>query len=961
MSKTVILNNLIFIGIVLFGLSQNNDVFSQTKTDSLTKLSTTYMFEDPQRAQQISKELIKYSKLTNEVESVIKSYLLYAESCINQNNFEQAQLYIDSANTLSQKNNLKSQIINCIILSGKKSKKSGDDDRYLQKLAEAKKFAIVSKLNVDLIKIELFVGDYNKTSGKYEESVALKKKTIEFANKTGIKPIIADCWNSLGSTFWYYSHFTEALESYYKSLIIREETNDTLGIIASLKNLGLTHRDLSNFDKALSHLNQALKLSFKIKNESETADVLNLLGSLHFRFNRYNESILYYKQSIEIRNKNGYLNTLTNTLENLARAYIQKSQFDDALGALNQALEIREQLLDQQGISATQNEIGNLYNQKGNIAEALRRYLLSLRIRQKIGHDQDIAKSLTNIGLTYRKLGSLNNATNYLEQARKLVLTGQDPSEAAYVLVNLGNLYIDQKQYELALKVFQEALAMRKKTGDEASIARTYRNIAQAQIQIQQFDKARNNLNHALKIFQKQNDGRAIADTYNDLGNLERQSGKIKLAIKHFETASKIYDESANFDGKALCLRKIGEIQIGLGLLAEAEKNITQSISIGVEMGNLVLVHYGYKAKHDYYIANKNYKSALEYYSKHIKIRDSIENARNNEKNLEAQLDLELDKKKEEIKTMESEVQVLKQEALLNEIRIEKQKTIQYFLILVSLLILALSVTLYYVYRQKLKHNQNLKDKISIIRETNDKLLRSEKDLKLTVKTKDKLFSIIAHDLKSPFTALIGLTEILSSKIENLSNAEIKEFSTLINQSSQKVHTLIENLLNWARSQTGGIKLSPELINLKSIVDSCFETISLSANEKDIKLVSKLTNHDIAYVDSETIKTVIRNLISNAIKFTPNNGKISISSKKEEGKINIFITDTGIGIPSNDLSKLFKIEGTITTKGTNQETGTGLGLIICKEFVEKNNGEIEVESEINVGTTFKISLPIEKS
>lgn len=959
MSKTSLLTIAFCFCLISIGISQNQSLISKTSIDSLIKQSNFFATEDPQKAQQISKKAIALSKAIKNPELIVESYLAFSEACTNLIFLEQARVYTDSASFLSNKNNLKPQIIHCIIQSSKEAKKRGNEDLYISKLTEAKKLAVKSGLIAEDVKIELILGDNKKVNGKYDESLAIKKRALDLANKSGNKSLIADCWNSIGSTYWYFSHFTEALENYYKSYIIREETKDTIGLIASLKNLGLTYRDLSNFDKALSQLNQALKITDQIKNESETAEILNLLGSLHFRFNRYNESILYYKQSLEIRNRIGYLNSSANTLENLARVYIQKSQYDDAFEYLDKALKIRELLLDQLGVSATQNEIGNLYNQKGNIAEALRRYLLSLRIRQKMGQDQDIAKSLTNIGLTYRKLGSLKNATTYLEQARELILSGQDPSEAAYVLVNLGNLYIDQKRYEAALKVFQEALTMRKKTGDEASTARTYRNIAQAQMQIRQYDGARNNLNIALKIFQKLNDGRAIADTYNDLGNLERQSGNLQTAINHFETASKIYDESANFDGKALCLRKIGEIQITLGLLDKADKNINQSIEIGIEIGNMVLIHYGYLAKHEYYKTTKNYKTALEYYTKHIKIRDSLENSRRNEKNLEAQLDLELDKKKEEIRTMEGEVQGLRQEALLKELKIEKQKTIQHFLIIVAFLVLALAGVAFIGYRQKKRHNQILEEKIAIIRDTNDKLFLSEKELRSNVQTKDKLFSIIAHDLKNPFHAIMGLSDLLTNRIDDLSQEEVKGISNDINQSSVKVHTLLENLLSWSRSQTGKLKITPEYLNLKSVADSCIDVISLPANEKGINLVSKLTDMDIAYADKDTITTVIRNLLSNAVKFTPTNGKVSIWCSKVDNTIDICITDTGIGISPEDISKLFKIDGSISTKGTNQESGTGLGLIICKEFIEKNKGVISVESAINVGTTFKISLPIE--
>ena len=949
--------------ILLFCLHTCPTLFAKAsfpeQVEDLIKQARIFIPEDPNKAQQISKNIISNSKLSKNNISLIDGYLAYAESCINFKQFDQAKLYLDSASIIAKKGNLTTKQIECVLLTAKFGSESGNKELFINKISEATSIARKANLKNEEVKILLISGDYQKISGDFDGSLRSKKKALEAANKIGNNTLIAESWNSIGSTYWYFSHFQDALENYYKSFIIRESQKDTMAIIASLKNLGLVYRDLSNFDKAISQLNQALKLTDVSNNYVETSEVLNLLGSLHYRFNRYNEAILYYKQSLEIRTNKGLLGSTANTLENIARAYSQKSQYDDAYQSLSEALKIREQLFDETAIASTLNEIGNLYNQKGNIAEALRRYLMSLKIRQQIGNNQEIAKSLTNIGITYRKLGLYKNATTYLEQARDLILEGKDPSEAAYILVNLGNLYIDQKQYNIALKVFQEALTMRKKTGDDASLARTLRNIAQVQTQIGLTSNARDNYKVSLKLSQKLNDGKAIADTYNELGNLERQVGNYKVAIYYFEDALKIYDESGNFEGKALCLRKIGEMQIKLKKLKILNKN-NQTIALGKDLANLALIHYGYLAKHEFYKTINNNKLALEYYVKHIEVRDSLDNLRRNEKNLEAQLDLELDKKKEEIKTIEGEVQLLRQDAKIKELEIKRQKILKYFAIASATLILIIAGLAFWGYRQKKRHNTLLQEKIVMIRDFNEKLQISEEALKLNVQTKDKLFSIIAHDLKSPFNGLVGLTEILEKNIEKYSQAEIKEISKHINASSNKVLTLIDNLLNWARTQTGKITLNPEYLNIKDLIEQTIDVTNLSANEKNITIKTSLNKNDIAFADKETTKTVIRNLISNAVKFTREGGEISLWANTQNGFISIYITDTGVGMNNDDLKKLFHIDK-ISTKGTNQEAGTGLGLIICKEFIEKNKGSIEVESEPNVGTTFIIKLPTQPS
>jgi len=946
----------LFWGIASYAHCSPVFVSSSASIDSLHRQGQIYCSEDPQRGQLITKELLSISRTLRSPERKSKSFLLLAESYLSLSYFDEAKRYIDSSIRLCKRNNLHSQLIESLRQSARLAFATNSPEVGIRTLAEARAFAVKHQLFPEEIAVALSLGDAQRSLGDFSQSVRTKRSAIERAMRSGNQPLVADCWVSLGGTFWNSSHYTEALECYYKASIVSADMKDTLRSVYALKNLGLVYRDLGNFDKSASHLNQALRMAELLGNDIETSNVLNLLGSLHYKFNRYTEALLYYNQSLEKRRRLGLHSSTATTLENIARVYTQKGQFDEAIAALDEALSLKQQLFNPLLEAITLNEMGNLYLQKGNIAEALRRYLMSLRIRENAGSSDDIAQSYTNIGLTYRKLGLTRNATSYLEKARELILESNDPSGAAYILVNLGNLYIDQKYFDKALRVFQEALAMREKTGDETSIARTLRNIAQAQVRIGQIDRARNSLTQALKISKRLNDGRAIADTYNELGNLEREAKNLTKAIANFEIAAQTYDETALFDGKALCYRKIGELQVELGLLDAAEKNINQSLRIGRELGNHVLIEYGYLAKHELLKAKGNYKQALVHYAMHIKIRDSIENARRSEANLEAQLDLELDKKKEEIKLMEGEVENLRQRAKLNELEIEKQRIYRNYLIALILLIVSIAGTAIFAFLQKRRHTRILEDNLMVIQDVNDKLSRSEADLLLNLQTKDKLFSIIAHDLKSPFTALVGLTEVLVSKADEFTPDEIREFSRHIYESSSKLLTLIENLLAWSRSQSGKLMLSPESVNLKGLVDSCVEIVSMAANDKSIAIVSRIDPNHHVYADRETLMAVVRNLLSNAVKFTPNNGRISVSSNPLPDSMELLIADNGVGIEPENLEKLFRVDG-YTTRGTNQERGTGLGLLICKEFVEKNGGRISVDSEVGIGTTFRIELP----
>jgi signal transduction histidine kinase len=238
------------------------------------------------------------------------------------------------------------------------------------------------------------------------------------------------------------------------------------------------------------------------------------------------------------------------------------------------------------------------------------------------------------------------------------------------------------------------------------------------------------------------------------------------------------------------------------------------------------------------------------------------------------------------------------------------------------------------------------------------KIEKQRKELEHLNATKDKFFSIIAHDLKNPFASLIGASDLLVNQSNDFNPDQIKTFSGIINNSARQAHRLLENLLDWSRSQTGTIVWKPAQQDLWNLVSEVVLLLTGSAENKGITIESNVQENLSVYADFNMINTVVRNLISNAIKFTPKGGKIIVSSKIIEGKIEIHIQDNGIGIKPENIEKLFRIDEQLTQLGTENEKGTGLGLILCKEFVQRHNGRIWVESEYGKGSVFKFNLPM---
>jgi PAS domain S-box-containing protein len=241
---------------------------------------------------------------------------------------------------------------------------------------------------------------------------------------------------------------------------------------------------------------------------------------------------------------------------------------------------------------------------------------------------------------------------------------------------------------------------------------------------------------------------------------------------------------------------------------------------------------------------------------------------------------------------------------------------------------------------------------------TEEALKKSEAQLRELNATKDKFFSIISHDLRSPFSSIIGFSDLLAEKVREKDYEMIEEYAEIIQNSSWRVMNLLINLIEWSNSQTGTIKFNPEYFEIVELINEVTALSNDTARHKSITITRELPDAAIAFADKKMISTVLRNLISNAIKYTKPEGEIIVSVIQRGEELTVSVKDNGIGIEKMDLDKLFHIEESRSTRGTQKETGTGLGLLLCKEFIEKHGGKLSIESEPGKGSDFRFSLPV---
>ncbi len=245
---------------------------------------------------------------------------------------------------------------------------------------------------------------------------------------------------------------------------------------------------------------------------------------------------------------------------------------------------------------------------------------------------------------------------------------------------------------------------------------------------------------------------------------------------------------------------------------------------------------------------------------------------------------------------------------------------------------------------------------ITRIKQTQVSLAKSQKNLAELNARKDKFFSILAHDLRSPFIGLLGYADMLKNEYSSLERDEIKTFASSIHRSSKKIFSLLENLLHWSRLQTNRMDFKPIEFNLTQLIDHVISLFNMNFKEKNILLEREISEELFVYADQFMVETTLRNLISNSIKFSFKDGTIKVSAKKKNGIVKVIVADNGVGMSKETKQSLFDISKANSTRGTNNEEGTGLGLILCKEFVIKNNGDISVESELGTGSKFSFTI-----
>jgi signal transduction histidine kinase len=618
----------------------------------------------------------------------------------------------------------------------------------------------------------------------------------------------------------------------------------------------------------------------------------------------------------------------------------QYLDFNKSRQYARQAVELADEGRDAKIKNLAYQNIGTLYSLSGDYSTALRFDNQSLQQSLVNGDSLNITIDFNNVANDYYNLGEFDEAYYYFTQSYRVATSIKDSLRMTSALHNVGRVFKELGQYDRALSHFNISQKMSTSIGDNNGIPFSLDEIGDVLIRKEEYDSALLALTQALRQSRLQNIKVLQPRTLTKIARIYLYKKDYRSALAYYDTTYVLHEKTNNRFG-------IAEVELGRGLVYMAQQKfddalrvINRSLSIAKETNARILEINCFLQLSKLLEQRGDFQKSLGYFKQYKQLEDSLFSQDMQEKLFRDQMRFETEAK-------DTEIAALSRARDIKDDQIKRQDFIRNILVVVIALSVILLGTVY-------RSGQRRRQINTLLLQHQDDMEKRSEELERLNQVKDKFFSIISHDLRSPINALAGLLDLLDKgavTAQELPN-HVRELKTRFNHT----RTLLNNLLDWTLLQMDKLNLQAAKIGLHKIVDENIQLLA-SVQNKQITLLNTIPNNAYAFADSNTSNLVIRNLMTNAIKFTNDGGTVTISAEEQPSEWVISVKDNGIGITSDIMKILFDKTAPYTTRGTANEKGTGLGLILCKEFVEKNGGTIWVESKVGEGSKFSFTLP----
>lgn len=635
-------------------------------------------------------------------------------------------------------------------------------------------------------------------------------------------------------------------------------------------------------------------------------------------------TILFSQTVIDSINKN------ISSLDDVSKAKILldetwKRRSNEPLVAIQlgkEALSIYKSLEDLSGLARANNYLGIVYTNIGAIEIANTHHMEALKIAESANDLTQIAYSYNNLGEIFRTKNDIVKATEYIQRAIQIFESNNDKRGLAYCYINFGRLYIGQDDFNKALEFFDKAKNIAQQLELEDMHGRILLSIARIAQRNGDYSKAEQTFLTLEKLYNKSNYLKGIAGVWRGLGELAYTKKNYDEALDYTSRSIELNKNIYNPEGEINSLNSVARIYIALNNITAGNKYLSLALNKAKEINSPTLIALTYKTYYELFKQVGRLDSALYYHEKYYNLKDSIVTKEEIIKLGELESLIKIEKAERDKEIIQKEL--------------ENQTKQRNYLIIIAILLILLAIILLIRYFDKKKISEEL-NSINIVRE--------------------KFFRIIAHDLREPFSATFTALGLLKEQYDDLSEAEKKEAIEMVGGLIKKDFDLLENLLMWVKSQRKEINFRPVNLTLKPVISKIIQLIETSLTSKNISLKIEAGDSLEVNADEQMLNTILRNIIFNAVKFTNKSGHIKISGECSDRNCIIKITDDGIGMDQDTIKDLFALDRKTISKGTAGESGSGLGMILVKEFVDTHKGTIDIESEPGKGTTVILSLP----
>jgi len=654
----------------------------------------------------------------------------------------------------------------------------------------------------------------------------------------------------------------------------------------------------------------SIQLAFQNQDSIKIDTSIKLIKSL-YQINEFDRALEYILKSEKLSTSLNYKEANAVITYYKALIYAQKDDYINTINGYTKAKELFKNLNDKLGVAKVNNSIGLIEIKRGNYIKGLQYSLASIEVLESKNLNSELRIAYSNLAKAYYNINANDKAIEFYLKALKVQKQLNDQQGINESNIRLAELYSNDKEYRKAIDFYETVL----KDVDHDSIKRQiFPKLGGEYLKFNDYEKAANYLVRGLNLTRKSNDEANLLIALNNLGNLNLQQSRLILAEKQLLEAGAI---AKKIDNKTELLKHYKLMKA----LDSTRKRFDRA----------------YVWQREYY----NLQNNLDRVSTKAPI-----NTLTSEK-------LELDPNFDKAESPKINQAEINDSVSGNQLEFDKYKLIFYALLAALVIVSTFLILIYLKRNSNIKYMQELEEKNIKIELQNEAFQEQTKHLENVNNVKDKLFSIVSHDLKDSLSSINGFIDLL--KDGSLSREEFDSLIPELSENANNASLLLFNLLNWSKSQMQSLEPKPTLFDVQEVFEDKVRLIEQRMENKGIDLIDH-SLRDFAYADRSMFEIVVQNLLANALKFCENGDTITISNHISNGSCIISIADTGIGISKQNMDKLFK-SSSFTTVGTNNEKGTGLGLSICKELVELNNGKIWVESTVNVGSTFYVQLP----